>query len=716
MEPNDGGYGAYENLAGQDKALDDRFLSWAKTRRGELVAARMPYETEWVRSQNAYDLKSDGQFYNGRSQLRLPTIRNMTERLVQRVSSGIVGKERYFEVRPTRPKDMDRALVIEGLLREQMDKDGIRRQMPLLVRDAIIYGTAIRKVTWLKDERTAPSTQYMGDELAVGPDGPVLQPRVETVVRPKVFWDAPKSERVDIFNLYVNPQAQDFDDTDVVEVSYLTASEVIRMAEAGFFNAEVVKMALERGPGSRVNPLNPMQPVHDGDTKQTGHWEYYEFWGEFPLEAADSYTQNRAPTVQVRGCVLGGQYVVRLERNPYNCQKKPYFKGVLVEVPGEFYGKSLVKAALPLWIELNDARNQANDARTFAVNPVLLRGPGNADKATSYRVHPGAIITGQNLQFAAFPDVTGPAFRAEAVMTRDLEETFAAPGIFDAQSNAGSATEAAIEREEASSRLLGYIKSIEEVLLKPELAFRLELNRQFLSTEGAVRIKGHRGFDWRPFTRADIVSDYDFDLFGSTQLASKATLSAMFATTTDRMMGFEAMAPGMFDWLRWWETFFRDGLGIDHPSLFIKPLKFEGVPPTVQEVIVMLANGQRVEVDPRQDWLPYLSGLAGFVSQHGPQMSEPMLRLFMEHIREAVAVAKQVMVQQQMAMMDRQMALLGAMPPPGKEGGGGVGSKSVTGRGGANNARVGEEQRDGRGMSPARRAMAAMRPVGQSGE
>ena len=87
-----------------------------------------------------------------------------------------------------------------------------------------------------------------------------------------------------------------------------------------------------------------------------------------------------------------------------------------------------------------------------------------------------AVITGANLSFAAFPDVTGPAFVAERVMTQEMEETFGAPRQLDGYSQSNSATEAAIDKEESGARILGYIKTLEDTLIGFILSFvRCEL-------------------------------------------------------------------------------------------------------------------------------------------------------------------------------------------------------------------------------------------------
>lgn len=702
------------NMAGQDERVDKRASDWRKTRLGEFRNARIFSERDWVRNIRAWKMLTTSQGYNGRSNLRLPHIRNMVERLVNRIVQQLIGREHFFEAQPTKWEDEDRAQTIRAILMAQMDEEGFRRKTALCIRDAIIIGTAIKKHCWEYEVEMMNVPVYQGDQWVMGPAGPEMQEVWSQTLQPRILKNRPASDRLNPFNLFVDPAAQDLDDTDTVEVGYLTPTEIFRQVDNGVFDANLVAKAMAE-PGMRGQPKEAMgyRQVYDialglrfdASSKKTDFYEYQEFWGWFPLEATDEQDARGAKMERVVIGVLGKDHVVRLERNPFLSQKKPYSKGVLIEVPGQFYGDSPVKAALPQWQEINDTRNQSNDSRAFSNNPILLRGPGNEDKKTSYRAFPGAIITGSNLELAKFPDTTQAAMVAEQIMVRELEETFGAPKLLDAQSDAGSATEAAIQKEESGARILGYVKTLEDTLIIPELRFRLDLNRQFLRTKDSVRIKGFSGFDWRPYTPEDFMPEYDFICMGSVAMQARAMLTASFATTTDRMLNFEMVKPGLFDWERWWSTFFRDGLGVEHASLYINPMQRNERVPTIGETIVMLVEGQRPQPDPRQDFLHTLPALATYMAKQFAIMPPDLQKNFREYFRKAVDIAKQVALEQQQMMMQQAMTMMGAKPAAGGPAG--------AGPQGAAPKPVGPEQRDGRGLGMPRLAMNAMRSGAQ---
>lgn len=658
------------NLAGQDPVKDDLARKFVQKELDRLRRLRTPFEAEWADCSRAYDMLKVKQYYQGRSDLTLPTIANLVERLVPRVVRATVGRDDFFECVPERPEDQDKAILNRELLKSQLDRAGFRRKYSPLMRDTCIYGTGIWKQRWRYEVR---------------PDNG------------QVLFDGPDGDPLDVMNVFVDPRAADFNKTNSVEYMALNYTEIRKFERLGVFaNVEPALASNTGAPTSgelhRIRRDRAHGFMEEG--LQPGFWTYHEFWGEFPLDAPSEMESNKTETVPCVIGILGGTHVVRLERNPFECQRSPYFKSVLVERTGEFYGISLVKKIMDLWIEQNDMRNQANDARSFAVCPVMLKPQtGQPDKKTSQRIFPGAVITAPaGTAFAAFPDVTTAAMKWEPVVRRDMEETVGAPAILDAQSQADSATEASIQHTESGVRIAGYAHAVEDIFLVPLLSFCHDLNKQYLTQETAVRIKGFKGFDFRPITPDTVAGNFTFLTSGASSMPRGAALAAEFLQTTDRMLVVEQTAPGTFDMTKWWETYMREVLDIPHPSLYIKGLKFQGRIPTVDEVHYMLSQGQRVEPDPRQDFAVTLPQYGAYLNQIRDVLPEDILRVFIEHLLEAESTAKQVLMAK-MLMADQQRNEMAASQKP-------AGSN-----GGKSNAERDDTDRDGQGLSTARQEM-----------
>lgn len=677
------------NLAGTNEVLDKIALSHVQTVHGRLKSLRTPLEADWVERSRAYDLLKVKQYYQGRSDLTLPTLANLVERLVPRVVRATVGRSDFFDAMPERSEDEDKAQVNTELVKSQLDRCRFRRKYPKLVRDTAIYGTGLFKARWKFEVR-----KDTGQTLFDGPDGDVLS----------------------IEHVWVDPRAEDFEKTDVVEDMALSFTEISNLVRRGIFAPQPAAQALQAGAGGKdTGAIQNLRTRHKGFQSPTtpGSYRYTEFWGEFPIEATDQLTVDRVETVPCVIGVLGGKWVVRLERNPYECQTKPYFKSVFLERSGEFYGISLLGKAIDLWIEQNDCRNQANDARSFAVCPVFVKTPsGVADKQTSQRIFPGAVITAPpGSAFASFPDTTAAAMNAEPVLRRDMEETLGAPALMDAQPTSDSATEAGIQQMESGVRLTEYAHVIEDVFLIPLLSFFHEMNKQFLSDEGAVRIKGFKGFDFRPVTKADITGNFTFQTVGASSMARGAALTAQFLQATDRMLLVEQMTPGTFDMTKWWETFLREALDIPHPETYIKGLQFQGRVPTVDEVHLMLINGQKVVPDPRQDFATTLPEYGAYINKVRGLLSEQpeILKNFIAHLTDAEATARAVLAAQ---MLQRQEAMAGMQEQANGEEDRQMKRESHDAKmqasgssGGKQNKDAGGMHRDGMGMSNSRQAM-----------
>lgn len=658
---------ASANLAG-DPLKDRMAVNWFQKRWDALKRLRSPLESEWSDCSRAYDLLKVRQFYTGRSDLVLPTIANLVERLVPRVVRSTVGRDEFFVCHPNTSEDAGKAETNQALVAWQLEMDGFRKKYSMLVRDACIYGTGIWKARWKYEVRQG--------------DGAKL-------------FDGPSGDPLAIDNVWVDPRAADFDRTDVIERMSLSYTEVRKFERLGVF--QNVEEALKAGgSGSKNDSLTYLSNVRNGQYREQyqepGYHEYCEFWGEFPIDATDALSVDQTETVPCIIGILNGKHVVRLERNPFACQRNPYFKATLLERTGEFYGVSLVRKVLALWIEQNDLRNQANDSRSFSVCPVAVRRTGQQTKEQSLTIFPGRLLQG-DFVFGAFPDVTGPAMAAEPIIKRDMEETTGAPSLFDAQADSESATEASIMQVESSVRVASYAYSVEDTFIKPYLSFCHELNRQYLKTEVAVRIKGFKGFDFRPVTPQDVAGNFTFVTLGASSMARGAALTAQFLQTTDRMLVVEQTAPGTFDMNKWWSLYFREVLDVAHPDIYIKGMKFDGRVPTVEEVHLMLLQGRAVEPDPRQNFAETLPQYGAYLAKVQNTLPEDILKLFIAHLTDAEATARMVLQAKMAQMMATRTEMMSSSP-------------SGSGGGKQNKPRD-DSDRDGKGLGTARQMMKA---------
>src|SRR3990167_24018 len=214
------------NLAGLNPAIDNLALNRVMRRWEELRRMRSPLEADMADCSRAYDLLKVKQYYQGRSDLTLPTVANLVERLVPRVVRATVGRDDFFEALPERSTDQDKAQLNKELLKSQLERDCFRRKFPSVVRDAAIYGTGMWKARWRYEVR---------------------QP--EKIV----LFDGPSGDPLDIMNVWVDPRAADFDKTDVVEKMTLSFTEASRLVRLGVFAEGPASTALAAGGGASAS-------------------------------------------------------------------------------------------------------------------------------------------------------------------------------------------------------------------------------------------------------------------------------------------------------------------------------------------------------------------------------------------------------------------------------------------------------------------------------
>lgn len=671
---------------------------------GELKSAREPFERRWVRNYNAYKGIFPRSSYSGRSNLTPPDLRVLSKRLAPRIDSMTIGRGRFFEAAPPAIDFVDAARNVEDLLLYQMEREQFRRKFgEEFDLEAVIYGTAIAKQFWWveRDNRTRP--RHEDSEPVVGDNGPRMSTSLSLKQKEEVSYNGPRAERLDIFRVWFNPYARDINSTDVIEECPVSADFLMRMRDMGLFHAGAVKKALEQGGMGGSTPA--VSALHGRAGRQDERerlsadaYTYKEYWGLFPLDAKTTLSEAelmRQPMKQVVIGVVDDTHIVRLEENPYESKRKPYFLHRISTLPGELYGESLVEVGLDIACAMKDTLNQAQDAGTLGNIPMLLADPGH--RGTQYTFGMGKVLRGANLRPLTLPDTSMNALRRVEILRRILEDLFAAPPLLSGQElgGEGGATGAAIQDQQAAANLKAYAIAKEEGFLKPFLEFRHAMNEQMLDDDVRIVVMGANGFEPRRIYRDDILGRYDFVMKGRSQQESRERMNAAFGNMAQVLLQIEQVNPGLVNWKRYAEKVFTDVLHIDHPEMFFAEGVASGPVLSPIEALQLVVTGHRMKPDMRQDFTRTLAETARLVQQMLMRGVEPQIqKALLRYMTDMQAAAKEYALrkqQEQMAMM-AGMAEQGALGPVGSTGG-------------AQNKPIGPADRDGQGLSVPRQLM-----------
>ena len=703
------------NFAGRDPDLDARAASKVQKVRDTFAPLREPFEMEWALAKAAYLTQDIGSNYAGHTRNRIPKAFILNERVVPRVVSATVGRGAFFEAVP-RKGDQQRAADLQrDLLSWQLEECGFRRKYTPMVRSASIAGSTIVKRRWRYDLARVRTVRKVGEETTISEAGVGLEPQFAPEDKVRVIFDGPDADEIDLFSVFFDPRgpAGCLEGTDILEERRVTRTWLMKEARAGRIrNLEKVFSEVAGSPASTGDQTSSAQVQRDmvsglaqTPAPQEREYVYRECWCEFALEAQ----VGREDEAETEACLLVtvNGIPVRIGGNPMPDQKAPFYLGVLIQVPGRRYGLSLTGTNLGLFIEANDTRNMASDAKALAMLPMLTtRDPKMTGKVVE--VEAGRIIVDPTgaLKPITLTDTSPSGYLAEDVLNRDLEDAFGAPSTYSGQplqGGGGSATEVATTTEQANVRIAAYGATIEETLLRPLLCGMANDNRQFLDEAKQIRVEGEDGFDWPWITPEDAQAECDFIMLGASQMLTRFVLGAQYGTLVPVMQAVEqqALATGqgpMFDWTFIFRTLFRDVFGFPHPELAVMPRPSErGRPKTPEEMLTLISQGHRPRIDERTDFQNALQKTAMFLRAVEGRIDYRLERQYRDFLLDLWAGAQKKIALEQARM--EEMAAAGAGAPPG------AGPPSA----------IGPAQRDGQGAAPGRRLMVAARggPAGR---
>jgi len=262
------------------------------------------------------------------SVLKDPETHQIVESIASQGLQLLLGQRDNITATPLGADDYEKSRLIARLLMSIMTQPGSWRTHYQLIKDAFLFGTAILEIGW----ETRSRFQFVPD----GTDARGLVPR-EVVYR-----DRPLQRIVDIYDFYPDPSGTRIQE-DMIGVAKrfrITAAEALRLARAGVYDIDDVRLAIGRQLGAAQGKsqvaASSTKRRFEGDVSdlpdQMMMLDGLEYWGESPVTSPDKI-QNRVITL------LNGVRV-RSRGNPYLDGCIPFKEIVVNPIAGRFYGLS----------------------------------------------------------------------------------------------------------------------------------------------------------------------------------------------------------------------------------------------------------------------------------------------------------------------------------------------------------------------------------------
>lgn len=449
-----------------------------------------PYLNKFLDYYKAYRAKlQDENTREDGSNLFIPYIYNIVENAFPKIVKSLFSVRPYLPYMPVNRQDENattKAKNMTNLVEWEFDnKMKGRLVYNNILRDCVIYGTAISKQTWKLEERTVVKRMDVMRQQTDPETGLTVNvDTTEPMETQEITYDAPIMQNINLSDFFFDPYATSIDDAAyVIQQYYLPMYKVLAMAEQGQLDITPQELKKQVQAASASNNAYDKSSAlgYSARSNRTNEVLIWEYW-----------------TDDIKCIIINKTIVGLVARNPYWHRRKPFSKWECVPVSGEFYGIGIVEMCLQLQYELNTTRNQRIDNVSYALNRMysILRS-ANID-TTQLKSRPNGFIEvddHNDIKEINVHEVNSSAYTEETTIKNDMDVT---SGVFnytrgepadrrETATTASILSQAGNDRFEAQVLQIGWGGFSDSAL---QLAW---LNRQYIDKETEITIVGENG-------------------------------------------------------------------------------------------------------------------------------------------------------------------------------------------------------------------------------
>jgi len=496
-------------------------------------------------------------------------------------------------VNPRKPEDGDKAIVTESIINYWWQHYGCQPEFQRAVKDYLIIGHGWVKTGYrFVEEAKLDKIEDTADEAATG-NPPVVGDVESTFV---IREDRPFLERVDPFNMFVDPYATDMNDIRwIAQRSRRTLKDVKNDERYDYSARKDVGPAVSNAYGDNIATGNYDTTV-DADEAQCNIFEYYNIdTGEM--------------------CIFsdtGDKFLVKPTKMPY-VFGHPYIMLRNYEIPGFFYPMGELEAIEPLQYELNETRTQMMNhrkrfSRKYLFSESAFDDAGRQALASDDDNVLVPVKGNENLQnvVVAMPAYINPQdyYNQSSLIENDIDRV---SGVSEYQRGSipettRTAREASIIAEAGNARVAEKLINIENSIAACA-ANLIMLGQQFLTGEQTVRIVGTEAAPvWLTFDKDYISGEFDFTVeAGSTAPRNEAFRRDMALQIVSAMQPF-AQA-GLVNLPKLAEYVLRTGFGVKDAEAYLTQPQAAPAPegmPMAPDQAALAGQGQPPGISPDQ--------------------------------------------------------------------------------------------------------------------
>lgn len=549
--------------------------------------ARKAKEIEWLEDLRLWSCQnSDAQMYLGRSNVIVPELHKQVETSVEQFMSGLFPNDDYIGVIPVKLTSEEDAEDIKDAVVHELDhKNDLPNLVQRFQRQKCLYGTAFLKPVFEKSMKTVIMKNTKG--------------YAETKEVPK--FQGVKVHCMDTFHTYIWPEtSQDVDSSEMMfDESFILKSD---LEDSGLYQnlkdvSEVTPQYQDYGWVDTIRMA--MNNLSTAINQRQNAVLVTEIWTDFEIVSGE-----RVP------CVISlANYntVIRVQRNPFWHQSKPYLMGRYITGPaGEAYGHSMPERIRSLTYMMTDIANQTMDSLTYTLNPIAIIDPGAAGDVNSFKMQPGAkwFASPQGVAFQSFPDISQAGFQGMQQI-RSMISQFSdnAPSIAPQLSGkARSATQASAVQSEITANLKNMIRADEFEVMGPLCSMTHWLLKQFQSEEYQVVTQGAEKGSWitKTVNPETLAKDCLFVWRGSEVAQKTAIRTQQIISAFNMAMQTAQMLPNAIDLPAIFKIVMKEGFDLEDLDIYPDDRQKKTVDPKVENL--SLDGGEDTPVNPGDDY------------------------------------------------------------------------------------------------------------------
>lgn len=626
-----------------DKALAHftPMIRWAKTN-------RKAKEVEWLEDLRLWaSQQSDSQMYVGRSNLIIPELHNQVESSVGQFMQGIFPNDDYIGCIPNKTTNEDEAEDIKDAVKHELDhKNDLPSLMERFERQKVLYGSAFLKPVFEEKLKQVVMKSTKG------------YPEMRTVPQ----FRGVKVHSLDTFHTYAWPETmENLQDCELVFDESLILGRDVKKNSL-YVNTENIPEV-----NNDFSDFGWIDTIRMGITNMATATNAQrmgviltECWGDFNI-IGDEYV----PCV-----VTFANYsrVIRIQRNPFWHQLKPYLLGRYIKGPsGELLGHSLPERIRSLQYMITDIGNQTMDSLTYSLNPIALIDPGFAGDVNSFKMQPGArwLASPQGVAFQTFPDISNSGFQGMQQI-RAMIQQFSDLAPSTAPQLTGkvrSATQAQAVQGEMSQNLRNMVRSDEFDVLNPLCSMTHWLLQQFQTEEAQIIVQGPEKGQWitKTVNPETLQKDCLFVWRGSEVAQATAVRSQQLLSAYNMALQSAQILPGKIDLAEFFKKVMYEAFNLKDLNIFVDDRQKKTIDPDIENI--SLVGGEDVDVNPGDDDAGHIKSHVESYKTKAKTQESKIAHL--KHIESHTVQEKaKEMAQQQDAKIQAAQMQLGAQGGP----------------------------------------------------